>query len=172
MGIGRIAALLGSLSPSAAEQAQSDVTRTEPAIAEAASNSSDHNFQDNPSSDAAIQIQAVIGAIRQLNENAGQDGAAMAFSQSGGTLKESVGGLTYLMQNARDSRAALPAQMLSDVAQVARDVEARVQTVRDGIDQRLTRMQGADQQRLRQAADSFVAEMQNTLTTLKTLAGG
>lgn len=167
MSIGRIAALLGSLSPSAAEQAQTEASIHEPAVAAPDSSISDNNPGANPGNESLAQIQAVIGAIRQLNDNAGQDGAAMAFSQSGSTLKDSVSGLAYLVQNA----GPLPDGVKADVAQLTRDVEVRVQTVRDGLEQRLAHTQkAADQQRLSQIAGAFVTEMQSALTTLKNLS--
>lgn len=173
MGIGRIAALLGSLAPSApTEQVPTEAVASEPAVtASEQSHSFDRAAQDNGGSDAAAQIQAVVNAIRQLNDNAGQDGAGMAFSQSGATLRDSVAALSHLLKNAQDSRTVLPQPLLAEAGAVVGAVEARMETVRRAVDERLERMAAADQQRVRQTTGAFLTEMHSLLYATRGVLG-
>lgn len=172
MAIGRIAALLGALSPTeAADRGQPETARDGLAIAAAADAQADQQFNNKDGGDAAAQIQAVIGAIRQSGESAGQEGAGMAFSQSGGQFRDSVAALSHLLRNAHDSRTSLPQPLLNQAAEVLVEVEAQVESVRTAVEERMSRMDSAGQERVRQTAGPFLAELQNAVYNLRSVLG-
>ncbi|MGE5546933.1 MAG: hypothetical protein ACM33T_08550 [Solirubrobacterales bacterium] len=172
MAIGRIASLIGSLAPgAAAEPAQADATR-EARTAEASGGTHDRNHRQ--SGDAAgmvAQIEQILSAIRQLHENASQDGAGMALSPSGTTLKGSVTALGHLLATARDTRTALPRPLIDKALDVVGSVEGGLGTIPSAVEDRTSRMAAADADRVRALADRFVGEMQAAIGTVRTALG-
>ncbi|HSV28599.1 MAG TPA: hypothetical protein VLL76_03545, partial [Candidatus Omnitrophota bacterium] len=66
-----------------------------------------------------------------------------------------------------DSRAPLPMPLLSDASDVTNAVASRVDQARQAVDERLTRMDATDQQRVRQTAGAFLHEMEMVLYSLR-----
>lgn len=173
MGLGRIAALLGVATPAAESPVQPDAVPTDRTAAASAGAHADFNAKDGTGkSDIAAQIEAVITAIRQLDDNASQDGAGMAFSRSGATLRDSVGALGHLMTTARETGVALSGDLVQDAGDAVGAVESRLRTVQDGVEQRAHRLPPSDEARVRETAGRFVAEMQAVITHTRGVIAG
>ncbi|MEW5728243.1 MAG: hypothetical protein AB1918_10500 [Pseudomonadota bacterium] len=161
MGLGRIASLLGSLHPAAeTQQAPPELALNDRPAAAAEGPHTSYDRNAGGKTDVAAQIQAVITAIQQLHDSSSQDGAGMAFSHSGTTLRDSVGALGHLMAAARDSGVPLSADLVKEAEATVAAVDTRLQTVREGIEQRAQRTSGAEEARIREVAGRFLAEMQ------------
>lgn len=161
MGLGRIASLLGSLHPAAeTQQAPPEPAPNDRPPTPAAGPDTSYDRNASARSDIAAQIQAILTAIQRLHESASQDGAGMAFSHSGSTLRDSVGALGHLMAAARDSGVALSADLVREAETTVAAVDGRLQAVRDGVEQRVATLPATDRDRIRDVAGRFVSEMQ------------
>lgn len=172
MGLGRIVALIGSLTPAAEAPAQPEVAVNDRPVAVPAGAQAGFDAKDGADkSDAAAQIEAVISAIHQLHDHASQDGAGMAFSRSGASLRDSVGALGHLMAAARDTGVPLSTDLVKEAGAAVDTVEARLGAVEAGIEQRAHRLSATDEARVRDVAGRFVAEMQGAIAQTRTVIG-
>jgi hypothetical protein len=174
MGIGRIASLLGSLSPTAApaEQAAPDAPgRDEVIVAPPGGMESEHRPGEGKA-DMAAQIQQLLSAIQQLHATASEDGAAMAFSRSGASLRDAVGGLGHLLATARDTGAKLPQDLVQDSKRVVGEVETGLSGLKSAIQQRMDAMEPHAAARIGETASRFVAEMQAALNHVRGALAG
>lgn len=134
MAIGRIASLLSSLSPSAdAAAAAASATEELPqgdhfvAPGSAQTSTGRKYSQGGDNGDIASQLQTMVSAIRTLNDNAIQQGAAVAVSPVGDQLRSAVTGLGHLL-------AAVDATALANgAAQPAREAAAVMDSVESGL---------------------------------------
>lgn len=166
MGIGRIASFLSSLSPAAdaaastalAEQVPEESERRADALSDQPS-LSDQQRHGDPN-DIAAQLQTMVSAVRTLNENAIQQGGAVAVSAAGTELRNAVTGLSHLL-------AAVDAQALANGAVTpVREASAVIDGVEAGLvgtqaatEQVLRNLPAVQAQRAQDTADRFQADM-------------
>lgn len=173
MGIGRIATFLSSLSPgseSAALAASDEVSADSARMTEQSGGTRDRRQpQDsNQTGDITQQLQTMIAAVRQLNDNAVQQGAAVAVSSAGAQLKNAVTGLGHLL-------AAVDAQVLAGAAQnqvkqaneVVDAVEAGIVGTQAATEQLLRQMPPQQAQYAQETSQRFQAEMRQALDRVR-----
>ncbi|HTH15016.1 MAG TPA: hypothetical protein VL974_00075 [Magnetospirillum sp.] len=171
MAVGRIASFLSSLSPAADAAAQSDSVPEElERRAEAASQQSqltDDQRRSN-ASDIAVQLQTMVSAVRMLNENAVQQGAAVAISAAGTELHNAVTGLGHLLAavdaHALATGAAAPVREASDVID---GVEAGVSSAQASAEQIMRNLPAAQAQRAQEASNQFQAQMRGAIRQVR-----
>lgn len=163
MAIGRLVSLLG-LSPNAAPHQQTDDQLHDKAITSAGSGEGRLTGGQSNESDMANQIKAVLGAIRQLHENASEDGAGMAFSHAGTALQGSITALGHLLGTARE---ALPAPIAEETAKVMTDVEAGMARLASSLDDRHRRQPGGEHDPAHEAANHYMTEMKAALALVR-----
>lgn len=176
MGVGRIASFLSSLSP--ASDAAAATTSAEPipghdrAAEHTAAQQDRDRRQQADGGDLTQQLQTMITAVRVLNENAVQQGAAVAVSPAGTQLMNAVSGLGHLLA-AVDPGALTPGAEghLRQAAHVVEGVEAGLmatQTASQAILAQLPLQQAAA---AREASDRFQNQMRDALTRVRGALG-
>lgn len=173
MGIGRIASFLSSLSPaseSASAAAAADETLPESQRqAESSAGTGDRRSRDSQqSNDITQQLQTMIGAVRQLNEHAIQQGAAISVSDAGTQLKNAVSGLGHLL-------ATVDAQVLASKAQtqirqaneVVDSVEAGIAGTQAATEQLLRTMPAQQAQYAQETSQRFQVEMRKAIDQVR-----
>ena len=174
MGIGRIASLLSSLSP--ASESASAVTASEETLPDSGrltegTGSSHERRQSQDSSqtsDITQQIQTMIAAVRQLNDNAVQQGAAVAVSSAGAQLKNAVTGLGHLLA-AVDAQtlAGGAASQIKQANEVVDAVEAGIVGTQAATEQLLRTMPQQQAQYAQETSQRFQVEMRNALDQVR-----
>lgn len=171
MAIGRLVSLLG-LGPVTAPQQQPDDSLHGDAVGAAGSGAERHGPGQRDETDVSAQIRAVLGAIRQLHENASEDGAGMAFSHAGNALPGSIGALGHLLATARDSREALPPRIIGDTVKVMNAVDEDLDRLGASVADRLRQLPAVDRDRAHDVTGRFMAEMKTAVALVRaTLAG-
>lgn len=170
MAIGRLVSLLG-LSPNTAPHPQTDDQLHDKAITSAESGDSRLSGGQNNDSDMATQIKAVLGAIRQLHENASEDGAGMAFSRAGTALQGSIEALGHLLGTARDTREPLPTPITEETAKVMTEVESDMDRLASSLDDRHRRQPTGEHDRAHAAANTFMTEMKSAVAVVRGFLG-
>lgn len=173
MGIGRIASLFSSLSPASDAAAASgtdsvpeDVERKTEASSEQAS-LADKERHGDPNGIAA-QLQTMVNAVRTLNENAIQQGAAVALSAAGTELRNAVTGLSHLLAavdaNAMASGAAGPVR---EAGQVIDGVEAGLAGTQAAAEQMMRNLPVVQAQRAEEVSNRFQADMRTAIRQVR-----
>ncbi|HLO79021.1 MAG TPA: hypothetical protein VK196_21405 [Magnetospirillum sp.] len=174
MGIGRIASFLSSLSPAAdaaaasaaADQVPEERERKTDALSEQSS-TADKERRGDPN-DLAAQLQTMVTAVRTLNENAVQQGAAVAVSAAGSELRNAVTGLSHLLAavdaNALANGAATPVR---EAAGVIDAVESGLVGTQAAAQQVMRNLPAAQAQRAQEASDRFQAEMRGAIKQVR-----
>jgi hypothetical protein len=176
MALGKITSLLSSLSPAsdaaaaAPEETPQDTDRRTEALSDQSGLANDG--QRGTSSDIAAQLQTMVGAVRILNENALQQGAAVAVSQAGGELKNAVSGLGHLLSavsaQALANGAAAPVR---EASKVIDGVEAGLAGSQAAAEQLIRNLPAAQSQRAQEASDKFQADMRAAITQVRGALG-
>lgn len=175
MGIGRIASFLSSLSPASDAAAGADQVPEQPerraeALGEQPS-LADKERHGDPN-DIAAQLQTMVSAVRTLNENAIQQGAAVAVSAAGTELRNAVTGLSHLLAavdaQAMANGAAAPVR---EAATVIDGVEAGIAATQAAAEQLVRTMPAAQAQRAQHASDRFQSEMQTAIRQVRGVLG-
>jgi hypothetical protein len=175
MALGRITSFLSSLSPASdaaapADEVPEDLHRRAQALSDQSGLANDG--RRNPSSDIAAQLQTMVGAVRVLNENALQQGAALAVSQAGGELKNAVSGLGHLLSavnaQALANGAAAPVR---EAATVIDGVEAGLAGTQAAAEQLIRHLPATQSQRAREVSDTFQAEMRAAIRQVRDALG-
>lgn len=174
MGIGKIASLFSSLSPTAntATGSADEVPQQQDRRAEAASQQSslaDRERNSDPNAIAA-QLQTMVSAVRMLNENAVQQGAAVAMSAAGTQLRDAVNALGHLLAavdaQALANGAAAPAK---EAAGVIDAVEAGMVGTQASTEQVLRNLPALQAARAQETADRFQAEMRGAIRQVRSV---
>lgn len=178
MGIGRIASFLSSLSPAAdAASAAASADELPPDSerrADAASAQSDLNDQRRQAdaNDIAAQLQTMVGAVRALNDNAIQQGAAVAVSSAGNELRNAVVGLGHLLAavdaHALAKGAAAPAREAAGVIDAVESGLAGSQAAAEQVMRNLPAVQAA---RAQEISSRFQAEMRGAIRQVREVLG-
>lgn len=176
MALGKITSLLSSLSPASdaaaapTEEMPQDLGRQTEALSDQSGLANDS--RRGPSSDIAAQLQTMVGAVRILNENALQQGAAVAVSQVGGELKNAVSGLGHLLSavslQALANGAAAPAR---EAGKVIDGVEAGLAGSQAAAEQLIRNLPAVQSQRAQEASDKFQAEMRTAISQVRGALG-
>jgi len=174
MGIGRIASFLSSLSPaseSASAVAAADETLPESQRqAEGAADASDRRQRDQSqqSADVTQQLATMITAVRQLNENAIQQGAAISVSEAGNQLKNAVTGLGHLLATVDAQGLANKAQsQIKQANEVVDSVEAGIAGTQSATEQLLRNMPAQQAQYAQEVSQRFQTDMRNALDKVR-----
>ena len=174
MGIGRIASFLSSLSPaseSASAVAAADETLPESQRqTEAAADTGDRRQRDQSqqTADVTQQLATMITAVRQLNENALQQGAAISVSEAGTQLKNAVTGLGHLLATVDAQGLANKAQnQIKQANEVVDSVEAGIAGTQSATEQLLRNMPAQQAQYAQEVSQRFQADMRNALDRVR-----
>lgn len=174
MGIGRIASFLSSLSPaseSAAAVAAADESLPETQrLAEGSGAIGDRNRHGDSqqSADITHQLQTMITAVRQLNENAIQQGAAVSVSDAGTQLRNAVSGLGHLLATVDAQGLFRQAQtQIKQANEVVDSVEAGIAGTQAATDQLLRQMPPQQAQFAQEASRRFQVEMRNAIDQVR-----
>jgi hypothetical protein len=166
MGIGRIASFLSSLSPAsetAAAVASADRELPDSLRqAEASSPQQDHERQRQNSGAAEIaqQLQTMIAAVRTLNDNAVEQGAALPVSQTGQQLRNAVSGLGHLL-SALDPKSLVQASaQVREAGHAVDAVEAGLAGTQASAEQMFRTMSVQQAQTAKEISARYQAEMQ------------
>lgn len=173
MGIGRIASLFSSLSPASdaaaagnADEVPENSERSTEATSEQAS-LADRERHGDPNGIAA-QLQTMVSAVRTLNENAIQQGAAVAVSAAGTQLRNAVTGLSHLLAavdaQAMASGAAGPVREAADVID---GVEAGLIGTQAAAEQLMRTLPVAQAMRAEEVSNRFQADMQTAIRQVR-----
>lgn len=174
MGIGRIASFLSSLSPAsesasavaASDEDLPDVGRQTGAAADTQDRGQRQDSQQT--GDITQQLQTMIAAVSQLNDNAVQQGAAIAVSPAGTQLKNAVTGLGHLLATVDvksvDSGAATQIKRANDVVDA---VEAGIAGTQAATDQLLRQMAPQQAQYAQETSQRFQTDMRNALSQVR-----
>lgn len=174
MGIGRIASFLSSLSPAADAAAAASASDSVPeeldrrAEALNQQNQLNDDQRRNQANDIALQLQTMVSAVRAVNENAVQQGAAVAVSAAGTELRNAVNALGHLLAavdaHALASGAAGPVR---EAAQVIDGVEAGIAGAQAAAEQIMRNLPAAQAERAQMASDQFQAEMRAAIRQVR-----
>lgn len=179
MGIGKIASFLSSLSPAseaAATTASADQVPEESAYSATAPSPHADRDRDRQAGDdhpLAAQLQTMVSAVRALNDNAVEQGAAVAVSPAGPQLKSAVTALGHLL-------AAVDAQALAhgaaapvrDASSVMDAVEAGLAGSQAAAEQVIGQLPAHQAFRAREALDSFRMDMQAAVSQVRGTLNG
>jgi hypothetical protein len=165
--------MFSSLSPasdaaaaSSADQLPPERERRAEASSEQAS-LADRQRQGDPSGIAA-QLQAMVGAIRTLNDNAIQQGAAVVVSAAGTELRNAVTGLGHLLAGvdakAMTSGAAAPVR---EAANLMDAVEAGLAGTQAAAEQVMRTLPAAQAQRAEELSNRFQSEMRSAVRQVR-----
>lgn len=176
MALGRIASMFSSLSPAsdAAPAAAEELPQDQDRRAEALSGQSNltGQHQNGDANDIATQLQTMVGAVRALNENAVQLGAAVAVSAAGTDLKNAVSGLGHLLSavnaHAMANGAAAPAR---EAAKVIDGVEAGLAGSQAAAEQLIGTLPAAQAQRAQELSDRFQSDMRAAVRQVRGALG-
>lgn len=175
MAISKIASLFSSLAPASdpsatvnAEEVPHEHDRRTEAASEQAS-LSDRQRHGDPSGIAA-QLQTMVNAVRMLNENAIQQGAAVAVSAAGTELGNAVNALSHLLAavdaNAMANGALRPVR---EAAGVIDAVEAGLAGTQASIDLAVRNLPAVQASRAQEALDRFQAEMSRAIRQVRSV---
>lgn len=178
MGIGRIASFLSSLSP--ASDVAAATAAAEPAAVEAhrqteetaAQQDRERRDQQAGLAELTQQLQTMIAAVRSSNENAVQQGAAMAVSPVGTQLANAVTGLGHILAVV-DARALAngAAAQVREAGQVVDIVEAGLAGSQAAAQTILSQLPAQQAAAAAQAAERFQADMQRALSQVRGVLG-
>ena len=173
MGIGRIASFLSSLSPASESTAAAAAADRELPESlrqtEASSPQQEQERQRQSASPADIvqQLQTMIAAVRTLNDNAVEQGAALPVSQTGTQLRNAVSGLGHLL-------SALDPQSLAGVSAQVREAGQAVDAVEAGLvgtqasaEQMFRTMSQQQAQTAKEVSARFQAEMRDAVDRVR-----
>lgn len=175
MGIGRIASFLSSLSPaSEAAAAPTEVPEQPDRHAESLGSQTgtgDARHGGQPS-EIVQQLQTMVGAVRTLNENAAQQGAAVAVSAVGGELRNAVSGLSHLLA-AVDSRALAngAAAPVREAATVIDAVESGLVGNQAAAEQVMRNLPALQAARAQEVSDRFQSDMRDAIKQVRGALG-
>lgn len=173
MAIGKIASLFSSLSPASDAAAASSADevpeqrdrRTEAASEQASLADRERNGDPNA---IAAQLQTMVSAVRTLNENAIQQGAAVAVSAAGTELRNAVGALSHLLAAVDAQALAHGAAAPAKEAAVLMDaVEAGLAGTQTATEQVLRNLPATQAARAQELADRFQAEMRGAIRRVR-----
>lgn len=174
MAIGKIAAFLSSLSPDADTAAAEQIPEQAERHAESLSQQDDlarDNRHPN-ANDIAAQLQTMVGAVRALNDNAVEQGAAVAVSAAGTQLKYAVSALGHLLStvdsHALATGAAAPAR---EAASAVNSVEINLARAHVAAEQMIRTMSIAQALRAEEASTKFQADMRDALQHVRDALG-
>lgn len=179
MGIGKIASFLSSLSPASeaaaatasADQIPEESERGATALSEHSDlDSGPRHGEQHP---LAAQLQTMVGAVRALNDNAVEQGAAVAVSPAGPQLRNAVTALGHLL-------AAVDAQALAHgAAAPVREASSVIDAVEAGLaasqataEKAMRNLPAHQAFRAREALDTFQADMQAAVNQVRGALGG
>ena len=175
MAIGKITSLFSSLSPgsdvttagSADEVPEQRDRRAEAADEQA--NLADRGRHGDPSGIAA-QLQTMVSAVRTLNDNAIQQGAAVAVSAAGTELRNAVTGLGHLLAavdaQALANGAAAPVKEAAGLMDAVETGLAGTQVATEQVLRNLPALQAA---RAQETADRFQSEMRGAIRQVRSV---
>lgn len=179
MALGRIASMINALSPgsdtaasaaSSSEDVPKEMDRRAQGLSDQSSLSEDRRRRD--ANDLAAQLQTMVTAVRALNENAVQQGAALAVSPEGSELKNAVSGLGHLLSavnaQALANGAAAPVR---EAAKVIDGVEAGVAGTQVAAEQLIGHLPAAQAQRAKEVSDRFQADMRQAIQQVRGALG-
>ncbi len=169
MGIGRIASFLSSFSATAETVSADEMPDTPERRAQAMGGQADANRHHNQDpNDIASQLQTMLGAVRTLNENAVQQGAAVVMSSAGSEWRNAVSGLGHLLA-AVDAKALAngAAAPVREAAQVIDAVEAGLAGTEAATEQVLRNLPALQAQRAQEVSDRFQADMRAAITQVR-----
>lgn len=177
MGIGRIASFLSSLSPASADAAASaspeipDQPERKTESLGSQTGTGDRQPGGQPS-EIVQQLQTMVGAIRTLNDNAAQQGAAVAVSAVGGELRAAVSGLGHLLA-AVDSRALAEgaAAPVREAATVIDSVESGLVGNQAAAEQVMRNLPALQAARAQEVSDRFQADMRTAIKQVRGALG-
>ncbi|MBR9972386.1 hypothetical protein [Magnetospirillum sulfuroxidans] len=122
----------------------------------------------NQTNDITQQIQTMIAAVRQLNDNAVQQGAAVAVSSAGAQLKNAVTGLGHLLAMAdAQTLASGAASQIKQANEVVDAVEAGIVGTQAATEQLLRNMPAQQAQYAQETSQRFQVEMRNALDQVR-----
>lgn len=176
MGIGRIASFLSSLSASAAAESATPVESSDGVVIGGESSASsataaedrDRNRDSGNAADVTQQLQTMVSAVRQLNDNAVQQGAAVAVSPAGAQLKNAVTGLGHLLATI-DSGAVTEGttRQLHEAGKVMDSVEAGIVGAQAAAEQMARQMPAQQAQYALETSQRFQKDMRNALDQVR-----
>jgi 3-hydroxyisobutyrate dehydrogenase-like beta-hydroxyacid dehydrogenase len=173
MGIGRIASFLSSLSPaseSTAAVAASDRELPESLRqTEASSPQQEQERQRQSASpaDIAQQLQTMIAAVRTLNDNAVEQGAALPVSQTGAQLRNAVSGLGHLLSALDPQSLAGASVQVREAGQAVDAVEAGLAGTQASAEQMFRTMSQQQAQTAKEVSARFQAEMRDAVDRVR-----
>jgi hypothetical protein len=170
MAIGKIASFLNSLSPAKEPVAEWAPDEAADRKAEAASgHGQSYERQHADPNHIAFQLQTMVGAVRALNDNAAEQGAALALSPAGLQLKNAVIGLGHLLTavdgQAMATGAAAPVR---EAAEVTAAVETSLAASQSAAADILRTLPAEQAERVRSVADGFQRDMRAALAQVHT----
>lgn len=175
MGIGKIASFLSALSPSSeaaattasADQVPEDIGSRATGLSEQSGLT--HDQQQGDPNDITAQLQTLVSAVRILNDNAVQQGAAMAMSSAGTQLKNAVSGLGHLLTAVNSqSLAHAAAAPVREAASVIDAVEAGQTGTQAAAEQVMRNLPTQQALRAREASDRFQTDMRTAIDQVRT----
>lgn len=178
MAIGKITSLFSSLSPAAdataatgADEVPEESERRTEASSEQAS-LADKERHGDPNSIVA-QLQTMVSAVRTLNENAIQQGAAVAMSAAGTELRNAVTGLSHLLA-AVDSQAMAngAARPVREAGTVIDAVETGMASTQATAEQVIRSLPVAQAQRAEEVSNRFQADMRSAIRQVRGMLSG
>lgn len=175
MGIGKITSLFSSLNPASdavTTGSADEVPERSDRRAEAASEQpslADKERHGDPN-ELVAQLQTMVGAVRTLNENAIQQGAAVAMSAAGTELRNAVTGLSHLLA-AVDAKA-----MVNGAAAPAKEAVGLMDAVEAGLvgtqastEQVLRNLPALQAARAQEIADRFQSDMRGAIRQVRSV---
>lgn len=173
MAIGKITSLFASLSPTpdtaaptGADEVPEDNQRRTEAASEQAS-LADKERHGDPNG-IATQLLTMVSAVRTLNENAIQQGAAVAMSAAGTELRNAVTGLSHLLAavdaQAMANGAAGPVREAGKVMDV---VETGMASTQATAEQVMRNLPIAQAQRAAEVSNRFQADMRTAIRQVR-----
>ena len=174
MGIGRIASFLSSLSP--ASESASAVAASDEELPDAgrqtegAGDAQDRRQRQDSqqTGDITQQLQTMIAAVRQLNDNAVQQGAAVAVSPAGTQLKNAVTGLGHLLAAVDSSSVdSSTATQIKHANEAIDAVQTGIAGTQAATEQLIKQMPPQQAQYAQETAQRFQAEMTKAIDQVK-----
>ncbi|MBC7951203.1 MAG: hypothetical protein H7Z12_05180 [Rhodospirillaceae bacterium] len=179
MAIGKIASFLSSLSPASeaaattasADQVPEDSERRATALSEHPDLERDRQRGDQHP--LAAQLQTMVSAVRALNDNAAEQGAAVAVSPAGPQLKNAVTALGHLLAavdaQAMAHGAAAPVREASGVIDA---VEAGLAGSQASAEQVMRHLPAHQAFRARETLANFQTDMQSAVSQVREALNG
>ena len=177
MGIGRIASFLSSLSPAADSASAVSATDHEHAHATRQAESSaafqdrERQHQQGSTSEIAQQLQSMIAAVRTLNDNAAEQGAALPVSQTGAQLRNAVSGLGHLLSALDPTSLSLASAQVREAGHAVDAVETGLAGIQASAEQMFRSMSAEQAQQARAISDRFQSDMKDAVARVRGAIG-